>query len=107
MIGGMDKSVLLLWRSHNNDQVVHAPIIHVAGAVTDTNKTYGAYVAAENNTFNNTCNSSSDSSSNSNSDSSSNRGGEHIDHLPMFCKKTRRNQDKVPKLNFFVKGYTK
>ena len=64
MIGGMDKTVLLLWRSHNNDQVVHAPIIHVAGAVTDTDETYGAYVAAENNTFNNTNN---NSNSNSNS----------------------------------------
>ena len=29
------------------------PTIHVAGAVTDTDETYGAYVAAENNTFNN------------------------------------------------------
>ena len=56
---GMDKTVLL-WRSHNDDQVVHAPIIHVAGAFTDTDETYGAYVAAENNTFNNTSNSSSD-----------------------------------------------
>ena len=28
------------------------PIVHVAGAVTDTDETYGAYVAAENNTFN-------------------------------------------------------
>ena len=39
---GMDKTVLLLlllWRSHNNDQVVHAPIIHVAGVVTDTDET--------------------------------------------------------------------
>ena len=52
MIGGVDKTVLL-WRSHNNDQVVHAPIIHVAGAFTDMDETYGAYVAAENNTFNN------------------------------------------------------
>ena len=51
---GYGKTVLLLWRSHNNDQVVHAPIIHVAGAFTDTDETYGAYVAAENNTFNNT-----------------------------------------------------
>ena len=61
MIGGMDKTVLLLllWRSHNNDQIVHVPIIHVAGAVTDTDETYGAYVAAENNTFNNTNNSNS------------------------------------------------
>ena len=57
---GYGKTVLLLWRSHNNDQVVHAPIIHVAGAFTDTDETYGAYVAAENNTFNNTSNSSSD-----------------------------------------------
>ena len=40
------------------------PIIHVAGAVTDTDETYGAYVAAENNTFNNI--KSSNSSSNSN-----------------------------------------
>ena len=31
-----------LWRSHNNDQVVHAPIIHVAVAVADTDETYGA-----------------------------------------------------------------
>ena len=51
---GDGKTVLLLWRSHNNDQVVHAPIIHVAGAVTDTDETYGAYVAAEKNTFKNT-----------------------------------------------------
>ena len=29
-------------------------IIHVTGAVTDTEETYGAYVAAENHTFNNT-----------------------------------------------------
>ena len=62
-----------MWRSHTNDQVVHAPIIHVAGAVTDTDETYGAYIAAENNTFNNTSNSSS-SNSNSNSDRNSNRG---------------------------------
>ena len=61
----MDKTVLLLWRSHNNDQVVHAPIIHVAGAVTDTDETYGAYVAAENNTFNNNSNSRSDKHDNS------------------------------------------
>ena len=50
MIGGMGKTILiLLWRSHNNDQVVHDLIIHVAGAVTDTDETYGAYVAADNN----------------------------------------------------------
>ena len=60
MIGGMDKTVLSLWQSHTDDQVVHAPIIHVAGAVTDTDETYGAYVAAENNTFNNTSNGSSE-----------------------------------------------
>ena len=47
----MDKTILSLWRSHNNDQVVRAPIIHVAGAVTDTDDTYGAYVAAKTNTF--------------------------------------------------------
>ena len=29
-------------------------IIHVAGAITDTDETYGAYVAAESNTFSNT-----------------------------------------------------
>ena len=62
----MDKTVLLLWRSHNNDQVVHAPIIHVAGAVTDTDETYGAYVAAENNTFNNTNNNSNSNNKNNN-----------------------------------------
>ena len=45
----MDKTVLLLWRSHNNDQVVHAPIIHVAGAVADTDEIYGDYVAVEDN----------------------------------------------------------
>ena len=44
---GMNKTVFL-WRSHNHDQVVHVPITHVAGAVTDTDETYGAYVAAEN-----------------------------------------------------------
>ena len=54
MIGGMDKTVLL-WRSHNNDQVVHAPIIHVA--VADTDETYGAQTVAEKYTFTNTNNS--------------------------------------------------
>ena len=33
------------WRSHDRDQVVHAAIIHVAGA--DMDAAYGAYVAAE------------------------------------------------------------
>ena len=42
MTVGMDKTVLLLWRSHNNDQVDHAPIVHVAVAVADTDETYGA-----------------------------------------------------------------
>ena len=32
------------------------PIIHVAGAVADVDAAYGAYAAAENNTFNNTNN---------------------------------------------------
>ena len=31
----------------------NTPIIHVAVAVADTDETYGAYAAAENNTFNN------------------------------------------------------
>ena len=65
---GYGKTVLL-WRSHNNDQVVHAHIIHVAGAVTDTDESYGAYVAAENNTFNNTMNIKSNSNGNGNSNS--------------------------------------
>ena len=70
----MDKTVWLLWRSHNNDQVVHAPIIHVAGAVTDTDETYGAYVAAENNTFtNNNNNSNSNINNNSNSNNNSSK----------------------------------
>ena len=48
------------WRSHDIDRVVHAAIIHVAGAVAgavaDVDAAYGAYAAAENNTFNNTNN---------------------------------------------------
>ena len=73
----MDKTILLflllllLWRSHNNDQVVHAPIIHVAGAVADTDETYGAYVAAGNNIFNNTNDSNSNSDSNKSNDNNS------------------------------------
>ena len=59
----MDKTLLSLWRSHNNDQVVHAPIIHVASAVTDTDETCGAYVAAGNNISNNTTDSNSCSDS--------------------------------------------
>ena len=60
---GYGQTVLLLWRSHNNDQVVHAPIIHVAGALTDTDETYGAYVAAKNSSLNNINNSNSNSAS--------------------------------------------
>ena len=57
------------WRSHDIDRVVHAAIIHVAGAdagadagavagaVADTDETYGAQAAAEKNTFTNTNNS--------------------------------------------------
>ena len=62
---GYGKTVLL-WRSHNNDQVVHAPIIHVACAITDTDEPYGAYAAAESNTFNDTNNSNSNSNSKNN-----------------------------------------
>ena len=42
----------------NNRGLFNPPIIHVA--VADVEATYGAYVAAENNTFNNYSNSSSD-----------------------------------------------
>ena len=58
----MDKAVLL-WRSHNNDQVVHAPIVHVAVAVADTDETYGAQAAAEKNTFTNTSGSANNANS--------------------------------------------
>ena len=34
----------------------NTPIIHVAVAVADTDETYGAYAAAEDDTFNNTRN---------------------------------------------------
>ena len=67
---GMDKTIRV-WRRHNNDQVAHAPIIHVAGAVTDRDETYGAYVAAENSTFNNIINTHTNSNSNSNINSKS------------------------------------
>ena len=43
----------------------NTPIIHVAAAATD--ETYGAYVAAENNTFNNTNNKLKNSNGNINS----------------------------------------
>ena len=47
--GDWTKPRCLSWRSHDNDRVVHAAIIHVA--VADMDATYGADVAAENNTF--------------------------------------------------------
>ncbi len=46
-------------------------ISHVAGAVPDTDETYGAYVPAENNTLNNTNNSNSNTNSSSKSNSNS------------------------------------
>ena len=50
MIGWVEQPPIgLSWRSHDNDRVVHAAIIHVA--VADVDATYGADVAAENNTF--------------------------------------------------------
>ena len=48
----MNKTGLLAWRSHDNGQVAHAPIFHVAVAVADTDETYGAYAAAEDDTNN-------------------------------------------------------
>ena len=49
----LDKKLdFILNTHHHNDHVVHTPIFHVAGATTDTDETYGAYVAAENKTFN-------------------------------------------------------
>ena len=57
MIGGLNPTGLLEWRSHDNGQVAHTPIIHVAvtvaDAVADADETYGAYAAAENNAVNN------------------------------------------------------
>ena len=40
------------WRSRGRDRAAHAAIIHVAAA--DMDATYGAYVAAANNTLKNT-----------------------------------------------------
>ena len=57
MIGGMDKTVLLSCWSHDNDRVVYAPIVHVAVAVADTDETYGAQAATENDIFTNLNNS--------------------------------------------------
>ena len=61
--------ISLLWLRHNNNDTVLSipPIIHGAGAFTDTDEIYGAYVAAESNTFNITSNSNSDINSNSHS----------------------------------------
>ena len=42
---------IILWLRHNNTVLSIPPIIHVAGAFTDTDETYGAYVVAENNAF--------------------------------------------------------
>ena len=57
----------------NNADDSSCPLmIHVAGAVTDTDETCNAYVAAENPNVNNTNNIDSDSNSNSNSRSNSN-----------------------------------
>ena len=49
MIGALNKLDDSSWRSHDHDQVVHAPITHVA--VADMDATYGADVAAESNSF--------------------------------------------------------
>ena len=62
MIGVWTKTDYLSWRSHDNDQVVHAPIIHVA--VADVDAAYGAYAAAENNTFNNINNTANNNANN-------------------------------------------
>ena len=37
------------WRSHHREWLAHADILHVV--VADTDATYGAHVAAENNTW--------------------------------------------------------
>ena len=52
------------WQSHDTDLVVHAAIIHVA--VADVDAAYGAYAAAEHNTFNNTNNSNNTAYNNAN-----------------------------------------
>ena len=62
--GDWTKPRYLSWRSHDNDRVVHAPIVHVA--VADVDAAYGAYAAAENNTFNNTNNSNNTANNNAN-----------------------------------------
>ena len=43
MIGGIEQNPdSSPWQSRGNDQVAHAPIIHVAVAVAHTDETYGA-----------------------------------------------------------------
>ena len=44
----------------------NTPIIHVAVAVADTDETYGAYAAAENDTFNDIINSNNTANNNAN-----------------------------------------
>ena len=41
----MDKTVLLSWRSHDHNRVVHAPIVYAAVAIADTDEAYGAAAA--------------------------------------------------------------
>ena len=71
---GFGKTVLLWW-SHNNDQVDHAPIVHVAVAVADTDETYGAQAAADKNTFNNTNNCANNANNNATANHAKNRTG--------------------------------
>ena len=56
-VGGTRPSGLfnyIRWKVNTLSEVVRAPIIHVESAVADTDETYGANVAAQNNAFNNT-----------------------------------------------------
>ena len=65
MIGWVEQSPIgLSWRSHDNDRVDHAAIIHVA--VADVDAAYGSYAAAENNTFNKTNNRNNTANNNAN-----------------------------------------
>ena len=58
-------------RNDDHDQVVHAATAYVAAANMDA--TYGAYVAAENNTFNNTDNRNNDANKNNHANCCSNK----------------------------------
>ena len=53
MIGGVEQKRMIHYAggSRNEDQDNHAPISHAAGAIADTDATYGAYAAAENKTL--------------------------------------------------------